>query len=278
MLKKFLILIGISLFASKPTQAFPNSMDIGTFAIDDYGSNGGGALNLNFMIATGQNFFWAANSNVPAYSASVAAAGMGCANPSLALDLRNNQVTKSAITNTGSSYGSRGYCDFIYYGGHGLNGSMFLGLNGPYGQVSPAELNLGAGYNRWLLTNSCSLFNGGAPATTWQPAFKGLKAMLGFKSFVFDNNLSWDLYNNFWSSWTFGEKSLLNAFFDANVNYGYKHLYPSKGLEPGCLSAQVPDNRIDYCRETFKFVNHDYTAATANTGYYYSKVIGTPQY
>jgi hypothetical protein len=194
------------------------------------------------------------------------------------LDARNTQVTKTAITNTSSGYGNREYCDFLFYGGHGFNGSLFLGFNPPYGQVFPANMNLGAGYNRWFFTNSCTLFGGGVPATVWQPAFKGLKAMLGFKSFVFDNNLSYDLYNNFWSLWTYGEKSLLTAFFDANINYGYKHLYPSKGLEPGCLSAQVPGNRIDYCREAFKFVSHDYAAATANTGYYYSKVIGTPQY
>jgi hypothetical protein len=271
-MKKILGSVFVSMVCMGSLNAFPVSLDIGTYAIDDYLSNGGGMLNLNYMIAGGQNFFWAANSNVAGYSAGA------CSNPTLALDLRNTQVSKSAITTTSSSYGSRGYCDFIYYGGHGLDGTLFLGFGAGYGQVSPADLNLGAGYNRWLMTNSCSLFNGGAPATTWQPAFKGIKAMLGFKSFVFDNNMSWDFYNNFWSQWTYGEKSLLNAFFDANVNYGYKHLYPSKGLEPGCLSAQVPSNRIDYCREIFKYTAHDYTAATANTGYYYSKVIGSPQY
>jgi hypothetical protein len=257
--------------------AFPVTMDIGTFAIDDYSGNGGGMLNLGYMVGSAQNFFWAANANVPGYSATVPA-GTGSAAPTFALDVRNTQVTKSAITNPSSGYGSRGYNDFIFYAGHGVNGSLYLGASAGYGNVLPAEMNLGSGYNRWFLANSCSLFNGGAPATIWQPAFKGLKAMLAYKSFVFDNNLSWELYNNFWSSWTYGEKSLLTAFFDANVNYGYKHLYPSKGLEPGCLSAQVPSDRIDYCREAFKFVNHDYAAATANTGYYYSKVIGSPQY
>ena len=247
-------------------------MDIGTFAIDDYISNGGGMNNLGFMIASGQNLFWAANSNVPGYAAGASN------NPTLALDNRNTQVTKAAITNTSSGYGSREYCDFVYYGGHGLNGTMYLGAsNPPYGSVSPSALNLGVGYNRWLLTNSCSLFNGGDPATMWAPAFKGLKAMLGFKSFVFDNNLSWDLYNDFWTNWTYREKSLLNSFFDSEANYGYKHLYPSKGLEPGCLSAQTP-NAVDYCREAFKFVSHDYNKATATSGYYYSKKIGTPQY
>jgi hypothetical protein len=248
-------------------------MDIGAFAIDDYLGNGGGKFNLGFMIAGGQNFFWAANNSVPPYSAGQTN------NPSLAIDARNTQVTKAAITNTSSSYGSREYCDFVYYGGHGVNGGMYLGAsNPPYGTVTPNMMNLGVGYNRWLLTNSCSLFNGGSPATVWQPAFKGLKAMLGFKSFIFDNNLAWDLYNDFWLNWTYREKNLLTAFFEAETNYGYKHIYPSKGLEPGCLSAQVPADRLDHCREVFKNVAHDYNKATANTGYYYSKVIGTPQY
>ncbi|MDB5102459.1 MAG: hypothetical protein JWP91_148 [Fibrobacteres bacterium] len=278
MKNKILPFIVFCVLACGLPRAFPVSMDIGTYSIDDYSSNGGGMLNLGYMVGSAQNFYWASNANVPGYSNSAAAAGTGTSSPNFALDTRNTQVTKAAITSTSSAYGNRGYCDFIFYAGHGVNGAPYLGASAGYGQVNPVELNLGAGYNRWFLTNSCSLFNGGAPATLWQPAFKGIKAMLGFKSFVFDNNLSWDMYNSFWSQWTYGEKSLLNAFFDANANYGYKHLYPGKGLEPGCLSAQVPNNRIDYCRETFRFVNHDYTAATANTGYYYSKVIGTPQY
>ena len=271
--KKLVLSIFTGLLSSSSLLAYPVSMDIGTFSIDDYSGNGGGMSNLGFMIASGQNFFWAANANIPGYAGSAGTGG-----PTYALDLRNTQVTKSALINSSSSYGSREYCDFAFYGGHGLNGAMYLGAGGAYGQVNPADLNMGVGYNRWLFTNSCSLFNTGNPAASWAPAFKGLKAMLGFKSFVFDNNLSWDLYNDFWANWTYREKSLLNSFFDAEVNYGYKHLYPSKGLEPGCLSAQVPSSRIDYCREAFKYVNHDYTAATPTSGYYYSKVIGAPQY
>lgn len=252
--------------------SYPVSMDIGALAIDNYTANGGGVFDLNYMIAGGQSFFWAAQTDVPPY------AGSNTSTPTLALDLRNTQVTKSAITNTNSGYGNREYCDFVYFGGHGSNGALFLGQSPGYGQVFPADLNLGAGYNRWFLANSCSLFNGGAPATVWQPAFKGLKAMLGFKSYVFDNNLTWDLYNDFWLNWTSREKSLLTSFFDAEANYGYKHLYPTKGLEPGCLSAQYSDPSWDYCREFFRLAAHNYTKAVANTGYYYSKVIGSPQY
>jgi uncharacterized protein DUF6345 len=266
------------LLSSKPN-AFPVSMDIGTFSIDDYISNGGGVNNLGFMIASAQNFYWAASLNVPGYSSSAAAPGTGTKSPTFALDARNTQVTRSNITSTSKVYGNREFCDFTFYGGHGINGSFYLGAGDPpFGQVSPSQLNFGVGYNRWLMTNSCSLFNGGDPATVWQLAFKGLKAMLGFKSFVFDNNLSYELYNNFWSAWTYGEKSLVMAFFEANTNYGYKHLYPTKGLEPGCLSAQVLGGGIDHCLEAFKYASHDYLPGKANTGYYYSKKIGQPQY
>lgn len=247
-------------------------MDIGAFAIDDYAGNGGGMLNLNNMIAGGQNFFWAGQTDIPPYAAG------NTGGPTLAIDLRNSQVSKAALTSTSSGYGSREYADFVYIGGHGSNGKFFLGNFAGYGYVNPAEMNLGVGYNRWLMTNSCSLFNGGAPAEVWQPAFKGLKAMLGFKSFIYDNNLSWDLYNDFWLNWTSREKSLMMSFFDSEANYGYKHLYPSKGLEPGCLSAQYSNGAFDYCREFFRLVAHDYSKAVANTGNYYSKVIGAPQY
>jgi hypothetical protein len=252
--------------------SYPVSMDIGAFAIDDYTHNGGGALDLSYLIPGGQNFFWSAQANVPAY------AGGNTGAPTLAVDARNPQVTKAFLSSTSTNYGNREYADFVYFGGHGTYGQMFLGNFPGYGYVAPADLNLGVGYNRWLLANSCSLFNGGAPATVWQPAFKGLKAMLGFKSYIFDNNLSWDLYNEFWLNWTSREKSLLTSFFDAEANYGYKHLYPTKGLEPGCLSAQFSDQSWDYCREFFKLAPHNYSKAIANTGYYYSRVIGTPQY
>lgn len=256
--------------------SFPISMDIGTFAIDNYSANGNGLPNLSFQIASGQNFFAAANANMPGYSSALSG---GTSGPSLALDRRDTQVDKAAIISTSSSYGNREYSDFVFYGGHGLPGGLYLGAAGGYGGVTPGEFNFGVGYNRWLLANGCSLFNTpAAPASSWQTAFKGLKAMLSFRSVVWDNNLSWQLYNEFWLNWTWREKSLLNSFFDAQANYGYAHLYPSGGLEPGCLSAQVPASRIDYCREAFKWVDKNYTPAIANSGYYYNRIIGSPIY
>ena len=104
----------------------------------------------------------------------------------------------------------------------------------------PADLGLGAGYNRWFVATACNLFNTGSPSATWAAAFKGLKAMLGFKSAVFDNNQSWRLYNDFWLNWTWREKSLLNSFFDAQFNYGYAHLYPASGWNPVVSAPRSP--------------------------------------
>lgn len=264
-----------SLSLAPRVAAFPPSMDIGAFTIDNYSGNGGGMPNMSFQIAAGQNFFWGANANVPGYSAAMNGGTYG---PNLALDKRDNLVTKAAITSTSSGWGNREYSDFVFYGGHGLNGQLYLGAGGAYGGVQPSNLNFGAGYNRWFLAHSCLLFNVGNPAAHWQPAFKGIKALLGFKSIMWDNYESWNLFNEFWLNWTYREKSLLNAFFDAEANFGYAHLYPATGLEPGCLSAQVPSGRIDYCRESFRWVEKNYAPAIANSGYYYNRIIGSPQY
>ncbi len=259
--------------------AFPPSLDIGTFTIDDYGGNGGGLPNLSYQIAMGQNFFAGANVNVPPFSSLNASPGLGTTGPTFALDKRNTYVTKAAITSGSNTQGNREYCDFVYYGGHGLSGNLYLGAGANYGAVGPSNLSLGTGYTRWFMAHGCSIFKTATPpADAWQTSFRGLKAMLSFKSLIYDNNLSWDLFNDFWLNWTFREKNLYNSFFDAEANYGYKHLYPTRGLEPGCLSAQVFAGSPDHCSTSFRNVNHDYALAIANSGNYYSRIIGTPQY
>lgn len=275
--RQVLVYAGFALtILAAPLQAFPPSSDIGLMTIDNYAANGGGMSNLMYQIASGQNFFAGANANIPGYSSSLSG---GTSGPNLAMDKRDNQVDKNTVISTSSSFGNREYNDILFYGGHGIPAGVYLGASGGYGPVTASEFNFGSGYNRWFISNACILFNTpSAPATAWQSAFKGLKAMLGFRSVVFDNNQSWELYNEFWLNWTWREKSLLNSFFDAQANYGYAHLYPSLGLEPGCLSAQVPAGRIDYCRESFRWTEKNYNKATENTGYYYNRVIGSPIY
>ena len=173
-MKKVLCYLAMSLAATGTSQAFPVTVDIGTFAIDDYLGNGsGGFLNLNNMIASGQNFWWGANANVNGYWAT--GAGPSSLTPTINLDTRDKDVTWGAINDPTVARGSREFSDFIYYGGHGIDGALYLGSKAGYGLVLPAKLNLGVGYNRWFIANSCSLFNGGDPATTWQAAFKGLR-------------------------------------------------------------------------------------------------------
>lgn len=229
-----LSILFLILFAQQAAST-PISMYIGTFAIDDYVGNGGGKNNLGMMIAGAQNFYLTAYDAITQYTG-------GSLTPYQSMDKRNTQVTASAFKSTASSYGARGYNDFVGYFGHGLNTGFYLGASSPpYGLVTASQLSLGSGYERFFLANACSIFNNpSGPISHWNSSFKGLKAMIGYKSLMYDNNLSWYLFNSFWNGWTFQNKSLLNAFFDANSDYGYKHLFPSKGLTPGCLSAQVP--------------------------------------
>jgi hypothetical protein len=223
------------------------------------------------MVAMGQNFFWAAQDRIPAYTS-------GNLTPTLNVDMRDAAVTANALLNTSSSFGTREYCDFLLFNGHGLYESYFLGGYPSYRYVNHNQLNLGVGYVRFFLANSCNSFmSAEGPAAHWAPAFKGLKAMLGFKSLMWDNSQSWNLFYDFWNGWTFQNKSLLNAFFDAEADYGYKHIYPTKGLEPGCLSAPVPEFTVDHCRLSFKYVS-GWAPATYGTGYYYSRKIGNPEY
>lgn len=279
-LRFFTFLLPFGAFAVPPT------LDIGVFAIDDYWGNGGGVPNLSFQIAAGQNFFQGALTWVPRY------AGSATRTPSLAQDARNTQVTKAAISfRGGNSIGQREYNDFIFYGGHGRifnsgnNAGLWLGGNPDYGSVEPGNLRLGStdigvrGYNRYFLANACVLFKTSlAPAVVWHDAFEGLRAMLGFRSVIYDNDLSWDLYKDFWIYWTFGEMSLADAFFTAESNYGYKHLYPDRGLEPGCLSALVPEGTVDYCQQSFSMVQPDQNEASTSSGHFYSQIIGAPKY
>lgn len=277
--KKFFLITAFSMI--KIAFSYPISMDIGTYAIDDYSSNGGGG-NLNNMVSAAQNFFVTAHSIIPIYT-------QNTATPTHPMILRNTAVTNAAVTaSTPTSIGQREYNDFIFYAGHGLSNipatnylpALFLGFNPAYHLVYPSSLNLGVGYNRFFMTHACALFNCPQGAQTcWSPAFKGLKAMLGYRSLIWDIQLNWDQFNEFWTNWTIREKSLLSSHFDA-VSSVFSQVRgdPITGYEPGCLSAPVPEFTLDHCRLSFKYVAHDYAKANNGTGYYYSRIIGTPKY
>jgi hypothetical protein len=263
-----ILILGVIAWAAST----PPSMYIGTFAIDNYSNNGGGMGNLGQQVASALNMFWAAQEIIPGYTGH-------SLSPYHNTDKRNTDVTAAAFRSTSVGYSDREYSDFVGYFGHGLNTGFYLGAGTPYGLVTANMLSFGPGYNRFFFAMSCSIFNNPeGPAAHWSPAFKGLKAMLGFRSFMYDNNLQWDFWSDFWNGWSYQSKSLLNAFFDANADYGYKHLYPARGLEPGCLSAPVPVSTMDHCRLSFQYVAPNWNPATYGTGYYYFRKIGTPEY
>jgi hypothetical protein len=278
-MKRILAFSFVGILSIGRVSAIPTSVDVGVFTIENYSANGGGGTNLSYMNAAGANFFLATELVLSGYSQYA-----GNKIPTLVLNPHDDQVTRSAITSTYAGSGGREFCNFIYYGGHGQNGALFLGgppnSSGTYGTILPGSLNFGwGGWNRWFLSNSCSAFNTApsSPAAAWNGAFKGLKAMLGFKSHAFDIDLSADLYADFWYNWTSREENLSRSFFDAESDYGYQNLFPSFGLEPGCLSAQVTNGiSKDYCKELFKNTNLD--AANSNSGNYYSRILGSPQY
>lgn len=111
--------------------------------------------------------------------------------------------------------------------------------------------------------------------------------MIGYRSLMWDNPLSWSFFLEFWNNWTIREKSLLNSHFDA-VSWLFARIQADPdawgppgwipGYESGCLSAPVPAMTMDHCRLTFKYVAHDYVPGNPGTGYFYNRIIGSPIY
>jgi len=263
----------------------PASMDIGYFAIDKITGNGGVGFDLNWEVQGGSNFFTQAYSIIPNYCATHPLPSGSTSTPTLNVALANTAVTKAAITNSSSNSGNREYCDFVYYGGHGFPGGLYLGNAGKgYGNIFPADLKLGTGYTRFFVSKSCSFYktatnpdNTPTQIVYWNQSFVGLKAMLGFKSLVFDNFLSANEYQDFWNYWTYSGYSLMDAFARAEGNYGYTQLGHS-GLEAGCLSAVRPGVFNNYCEDNYAQVEHNWTKAATGTGEYLYNIIGSPEY
>ena len=257
----------------------PASMDIGYFAIDKITGNGGVGFDLNWEVQGGNNFFNQAYAIIPNYCATQPIPSGSTSNPTLNVALANTAVTKAAITNSSSNSGNREYCDFVYYGGHGYPGGLYLGNAGSgYGGISPADLKLGTGYTRFFISKSCSFYNNSPDQTTyWNQSFQGLKAMLGFKSLVYDNFNSTNEYQNFWNNWTYSGYPLFTAFSFAEANWGYTQLGHT-GLEVGCLSAKRPGFYNNYCDDPYLQVDHNWNKAAIGSGDYYSTIIGTPEY
>lgn len=262
------------------TIANPPTMDIGTFSVDNYLGNASGnalASNLDYENQSADNFFIKGRGMISFYQGFNSNPAGNTSTATLHISKKDNLCTKAAITDLSSGSGHREYCDFLFFGGHGFPKGFFLGSNfTTYGKVYPIDLKLGKDYNRYMLINSCSIFNTASPLTDWSPAFAGLKALLGFKSLVTDNPANTYLYDAFWYYWTQGG-GLSDSFAEAQNNYGTSYVsFP--GIETGCISAKPITGTIDYCDETFRNVAYAHDRPASGAVYYHKKIIGSPIY
>lgn len=276
------------LFALHARGQNPFSLNIGTYAIDKYNLNAApngdaGMGNFTHMTSLAENFHLAAQSCLPINPP----AGFGRVVIGPVMKFENTEVTRNAITDLVMGNGShREDNKFVFYGGHGDDGSLFLGLGADYGYIHPADLNLGMANNaagvptarlgsvRWFWANSCLAFSTpGSPVNHWSPAFRGMKAMLGYGSLTFDYNNSFGVFKEFWQRWTHMGYSLFFAFYESQIKYeGITH----KGIDLACISAPPAPGQNDYCRQSFQEV--DTTAADISAAVAHSSVVGSPIY
>src|SRR5688572_24917941 len=97
---------GAALALASMVGACPPSMDVGTYAVDMYSANGGGASNLSYQVSLADNFYQKAASNLAGFP--------GC--PMVAnhpANFQNTTVTKALFANnTTNAFGDREFNDF----------------------------------------------------------------------------------------------------------------------------------------------------------------------
>ncbi|MDB5048691.1 MAG: hypothetical protein JWO30_1762 [Fibrobacteres bacterium] len=242
-----------------------------------------GMADFTYMTGLAQNFYAGALGALPISHAGIP----GSINVIRGQQLENTFVTRSNVTDVNVGSGShREENNFLLYAGHGGKGSLFLGLGGSYGYILPDDLKLGAantasgssqagaGAVRWFWANSCSAFDTpGSGALYWSPAFRGLKAMLGFGSITSDFSGSLNMFQEFWYDWTHAGYSLGFAFAESQRRYEEA---THKGVIIACLSAPPNGGKNDYCRESFQDVDMNKAENGAAVTHVY--VVGTPVY
>ena len=262
--------------------ACPMNMRVGTYAIDHYSATGdaGTGSDLSHQINMANQFTDRAFDIVAGYCAT--------ATTGKTFFLNDAQVTKNHWKNladpatTGTSE-IRENTDFIFYAGHGTTTNprkLYLGANdATYGTVGSGDFTmggLGGKNNRWFIAHSCAAFPrppiATSPQQMWKGIFRGLRAMLGFESYIYDNWDGWGIAYHFWANWTWNNWSIWESFYNAEFYFGYKSLGGS-GLHPGCLSGYPGD----YCLESFTSTTNA-PAPNINAGAYHSLVAGAPIY
>jgi hypothetical protein len=270
--------------------ACPTAMRIGTYAINNYVGNGSSVVfNLNYQVDLANYFFANAQAILPGYSECSPAVTPVREFPAVT----DAGVTKAVVANNNAltaAHNTREWADFVFFAGHGTPATegvspaaLFLGSGGIYGNVSRDDLKMGGlssiKHNRWLMVHSCAIFPhpptiSTSPKDMWKKSFTGLRAMLGFESKIWDNSDGNNLFHAFWYNWTWGHMPLWDAFYNAELNYGYSAV-GGTGVHPGCLSGINTSGTTDFCTQNFSNSNLSPADQVGNAGVYHQQVAGS---
>jgi len=266
------LVILFSLLIMGVVHGLPSNCEICTRAIDLYSGNGGGAPDLGTCKREGLEY---ANQGVATINAKYPQSY-----PEYVQEAFDKSCQKWTFTPQG-----HWSCNFLQYGGHADQSTMFLGNGANYGKVYPSDLKLGAnGFYPWLSpkwfhTRACDMFweagRGGTNIYYWSSAFMGLHTMLAYGSLSYDTQVSGQPATDFWNRWVTLSQSIWTAYSESEATYGYQRVSGATGITVGCLSATRTAGG-NYC--DLSYVNEDSKPAPNGATYYVSKVYGSPIY
>lgn len=242
--------------------ASPSYMWTGRWSIDDYNANGcaNADLNCTHIIAEEWNHMGEQyiSSRLPDIST-----------------WQDYSVHEDVDATTASFLsGSRSNLDMVVYAGHGSSitdgtttwRGLHLGCDADHGRIGPVTIgnmsaltDLGAGWNRWLITFACQVLNG-SPSDVlnqWDSNYEGVQAMLGFRSNYLGiyhtnpdgtlnetatRNLHSDIAATFWDNWT-QHMGLFDAFIECREGVSAT----TGGEEVAILTSLDPDYHPFWC-------------------------------
>jgi len=125
--------------------------------------------------------------------------------------------------------------DFVFYNGHGLRHSLFLGNGWAYGTLHVAAwdcISYGKGNVRWIWYNSCLTMRNSSTIISLLGGTlgNGAHVLVGYNSVGYSWSNSLPFFNSFWYRWTH-HQSLKRSYFDA-LHYDFYNGSGVPGLSP----------------------------------------------
>jgi len=149
----------------------PTSFKIATFAISKY--NGDWLEPLPRSLANANALYNSAVSSLKSKYPSITYSR---------LQKENSTATEASfLSSTTENY------NFVYYSGHGNNDRITFYNSGE--RVYNTEKKFGSGSTRWVMMNSCLVFENGS--SNQEPWFGGVHSILGFSSVSWQFDMSW---------------------------------------------------------------------------------------